>query len=654
MSTAARLWALILCFVVALAVPAFASTSQASSRPSAAPASAVPGSAAPPIAERSAGRVRLDGMPEVAAGGEHSCGIREAGSLWCWGRNNYGQIGIGKATADVVSPTQVSSRSDWAKVTGGGASTCAIRVKALYCWGLNHRGQIGDETRTVRTSPTRVAADKNWRSVSMGFFHTCAIRTNNRLWCWGDNSAGQLGKGDTKQSLQRSKLKGRWTTVSAGGWTTCATKLNGTLWCWGRNLFGQLGIDTYADKSRPTRVGAGRKWRQVAVSWTHTCGLAGAMVRCWGRNNTGQLGTGGTVGSPKPRRVSGRHPATTLGVAEGSSCLVDTGRRLWCWGDNRYGQTGGAGNTTPTPTRRAGSYTSVSGGYLHLCAATGDASVCWGLNERGQLGDGQAVDSKVPRISTPSPAARRGPYSFRLASYNVLGNGHSRPYAHDDRFGPSRMRAEWTAQSLITGGIDVVGVQEPTAGQLAGILTAAKGRYAAFPGPEKGDLGVETSILWDTRKFEALRTMTIRTQFIARELPRPIVKLRHRATGRKFWVMNVHNAPWDYQKKRNQATAVQIEKLKELEETGLPVFYVGDFNEKKTILCKVLRRTGLESPAGGRINREGDCVLPRQRMRVDWIFGSKAVNWSGFSYSRPPLVRLSTDHWVPVVNVEVP
>ena len=69
-----------------------------------------------------------------------------------------------------------------------------------------------------------------------GFFHTCAIRTNQTLWCWGDNSNGQLGQANTKQSLKRQQVPGKWSTVSAGGWTTCGTKTNGTLWCWGRNL----------------------------------------------------------------------------------------------------------------------------------------------------------------------------------------------------------------------------------------------------------------------------------------------------------------------------------------------------------------------------------------------------------------------------------
>lgn len=145
----------------------------------------------------------------------------------------------------------------------------------------------------------------------------------------------------------------------------------------------------------------------------------------------------------------------------------------------------------------------------------------------------------------------------------------------------------------------MAGLQEPWAGQLQAILTAARGRYAAFPDPAEGDLAVESPLLWDTRRYEATRKTVIRTQFIRRVMPRPVVRLRDKATGRQFWVMNIHNAPWDYQEKRNRATAAQIAKIQELEESGLPVFYVGDFNEKKTIDRGDPRRHGCGEPGQG-------------------------------------------------------
>ena len=185
---------------------------------------------------------------------------------------------------------------------------------------------------------------------------------------------------------------------------------------------------------------------------------------------------------------------------------------------------------------------------------------------------------------------------------NVLGNNHSRPFADADQFGPSRVRADWTAQALLNNGVDVVGIQEPDAGQLATILQAAGGRYASFPTPAMGDLRAESSILWDTDRFTLVKSRTIESQFIRRTLKRPMVELEDNASGREFWVMNVHNAPWEYQKLRNKAVKVQIEKINSLGAKGLPVFYLGDFNEKKTILCKVLTKTGLLSASGGRLS----------------------------------------------------
>ncbi len=265
-------------------------------------------------------------MPEVAAGGEHSCGIRGNGTLWCWGRNNYGQIGNGKTGADVPAPLQVGTLTDWAKVTGGGASTCAIRTnKALYCWGLNHRGQIGDQTRKVRATPTRVPGASTWRSVSMGFFHTCAIRTNKTLWCWGDNSAGQLGQGTTKQSLKRQQVPGKWSTVSAG-------RLDDL-----RHQDQRIALVLGPQPVRPARHRFVR--RQVASHPGREVRRPGGRSRCPGptpaaappaarcaagdATRTGSSAPATPPAAPARRSSTGGHTAVSIGVAEGTSCLVD-------------------------------------------------------------------------------------------------------------------------------------------------------------------------------------------------------------------------------------------------------------------------------------------------------------------------------------------
>lgn len=602
---------------------------------------------------------RAPAVRRVAAGGEHSCEIRGDRTLWCWGRNTYGQLGLDRTGPGTAIPEQVGGSTAWATVSAGGASTCATRTDAsLWCWGVNHRGQLGDGTRDVRLEPTRVAG-RQWKQVSTGWFHTCATRADSTLWCWGDDSAGQLGVPGDQDRTTPTRVPGAdWKRVSVNGWSTCAVKGDGSLWCWGRNLFGQLGVGDNRDRAEPTRVGTGATWSGVSVSWTHACARTGAgAVSCWGRGDQGQLGTGALAGSTSPVAVAGGHVAKRVAVGEGSSCLIDDAQRRWCWGSDVYGQLGDGsapGGSSPVPVVGPGTWTDLSLGWLHGCARTSEGQrACVGNDERGQTAVPGTAARQAPSTSPTTVTRREGPLSFRIATFNTVGNGHTRPYAHDDQLAPARMRAEWTARALRTLDADVVGVQEQTAEQLAAILAAGEGEYASFQTPASGDLGVESALLWRRDVWKPVERTVIRTQFISRELDRPVVLLEHRATGRRIWVMAVHNAPWEYQAKRDKAVRAQLARINELEATGVPVFYVGDMNEKETIVCKVMAGTTLRSATGGRY-ADGRCTPPRGTMRVDWLFGPGDATWDGYAPSRIPLVRLATDHWVPVSRVTLP
>ena len=250
-------------------------------------------------------------------------------------------------------------------------------------------------------------------------------------------------------------------------------------------------------------------------------------------------------------------------------------------------------------------------------------------------------------------AEARDPLSFRIATFNVLGNVHTEPYAHDDGFAPARIRAEWTADLLRQlGSPDVLGTQEADAGQLEDILRATGGRYDAWPGTAVPG-GVQQSLLWRSDVWKATQKDTITIPFIRFQRAQPVVKLQNVQTGRSIWVMNVHNAPRDYQKQRNQALAIEIAKIKELRDTGLPVFIVGDFNEKTNAFCKIVGKTDLHTPMGGTANRHS-CDPPARQMRIDWIFGGADVSFDQFSMDRSPLKRWVNDHLVPVASVTIP
>jgi alpha-tubulin suppressor-like RCC1 family protein/endonuclease/exonuclease/phosphatase family metal-dependent hydrolase len=671
MSTLSRWAAALTVLVVALGGPALAGATPSAG---ASALQATAGAATAKVSTKTLGepstvarRTQLGiRVRSISAGGEHTCAVGTDSSLWCWGRNTYGQLGIKRSGPYAVAPEQLGGRTaKWKQVSAGGASTCAIRQDgSLWCWGVNHRGQLGTGNTTSTDRPKRVGTSKKWKSVSVGYSHTCAIRQDGSLWCWGENNSGQLGTKSKSSPKKPAKVgKGPWKKVAVGGWHTCAIKKqDGSLWCWGRNGFGQVGNGGYGDVRKPARIG-NDGWRSVAVSWTHTCGITkSGEARCWGRNLEGQLGDGTTTVSPVPRTVAGQPTPSQIAVNEGTSCLLSSAKSVWCWGSNSYGAFGEGALPDSARARKAkrlGGLHGLSSGWLHSCAIdSGQHPVCWGNNERGQTGvvppELAAPTAARATRRTPAAAQRKdGALDVVIASMNALGNGHSRPYADADHFAPARVRAEWTFEAADALGASVVGLQEPTAEQLESIVTAGDGAWEVYPTPDEGDRRVESPLAWRTDQWEAVEKTTIRTQFINRQLARPVVKLRHRVTGREMYVINVHNAPWQYQAKRNAAVKVELAKIQELEATGLPVFFVGDMNEKRTIVCKVLTQTGLVSPGGGRIAADGSCVTPKV-MRVDWIFGPATATYTGFTHSRHSMVRLVTDHWVPVVRATIP
>lgn len=606
---------------------------------------------------------RRAGMGAISSGGEHTCQLPGDGSLLCWGRNSFGQLGDGKKGTQTPNAQRVTQGKPWRRVSAGGGSTCGIKKnQRLFCWGVNHRGQLGDGSDKPRLRPTVIAKNKKWTAVDASWFNTCGITAQTRLYCWGDNAAGQLGDGSKVKQRSKPGLvkKGKnWTSVSVGSRFVCATKKNGALYCWGGNLFGQLGLGSYAGKSKPARVGTSSNWAEVSTSWTHTCARnTSGGVFCWGRNTFGQVGDGTVTTTPTPHQVGGSLKAVDITTTEGASCAIDDKARVQCWGNNAYGVIGdGTKPFTTSPEPGPADMREIDGGWRHVCGITTSGSAtCWGQNDRAQLGNGTLTSSPSPTEVEPLPPADpAGVTDFRIATVNALGNGHTRPYAGDDSYAPATTRMSWMADQLDNSAIDIMGLQESNADQTAHLIKASRNTWDVYPRPEAGDDAAEAALAWRTSVWELVDASTMMNQFISKELPRPIVKLRHKVTGKEIYVINVHNAPWDYVYKRNKATNVQLAKINELRATGTPVFYVGDFNEKREILCKVLGKTDLVSPAGGAYDpATGRCTNPPNRMRVDWIFGSPEASYSNFEYTRPPLLSLVTDHNMALVDVRLP
>ena len=217
------------------------------------------------------------------ASSSHVAAIKTDGTLWTWGRNFDGQLGLGTSGnyANRSSPVQVGTLSNWSFVSTGNAHTAAVKNDGtLWTWGWNQYGQLGLGNTTNRSSPVQVGALTNWLWVAAGSFHTVAIKTNGTLWAWGGNGYGQLGLGDTtdRSSPVQVGALTNWLRVSAGYTATIAIKTDGTLWTWGRNVTGELGLGDTTDRSSPVQVGALTNWITVAAGSNAMIAIAGKDV----------------------------------------------------------------------------------------------------------------------------------------------------------------------------------------------------------------------------------------------------------------------------------------------------------------------------------------------------------------------------------------
>jgi alpha-tubulin suppressor-like RCC1 family protein len=190
----------------------------------------------------------------------HTCGVTTGSRAFCWGSNDYGQLGNG-TTTQRLTPVAVAGGLTFRHVsvgTGHYPFTCGVTTtNRAYCWGRNNYGQLGDSTTAARrVRPSPVVGGREFRQVDAGYFHACGETTDNRAFCWGNNVYGQLGDGTTTQRLVPVAVAGghSFNQVSAGGYHTCGKNSVGVAYCWGYGFFAQLGNGTTSTRPSPTPV----------------------------------------------------------------------------------------------------------------------------------------------------------------------------------------------------------------------------------------------------------------------------------------------------------------------------------------------------------------------------------------------------------------
>lgn len=365
----------------------------------------------------------------VATGQYHTVLRASDGTVWTWGYNANGQLGIG-STTQKKAPTQVTTLTGVSHVAAGPSHSAALKSNGtVWTWGYNANGRLGDGTTTQRTSPVQVSGLTSVTAIACGDAFCLAVKTNGTVWSWGLNTNGQLGDGTVTQRtapVQVSGLTGA-ASVSAGSSHSVCVKTDGTVWSWGLNSNGQLGDGSTTQRLAPVAVSVLTSVSTVASSLVSNRALeSNGTVWAWGSNASGQLGDGTTTQRTTPVQITGLSGAAAIGggAAHGLGATSDT--LAWAWGANASGQVGDGSTTARTSPVQVPGLTTITlvatGGGDHSIAITSDGIVwAWGRNNYGQVGDGTTLGRLSPVqlsepnynwfVATPTMAPATGTYS---------------------------------------------------------------------------------------------------------------------------------------------------------------------------------------------------------------------------------------------------
>jgi alpha-tubulin suppressor-like RCC1 family protein len=351
-------------------------------------------------------------LSDLSAGKDFTCAVSEGSRVYCWGAGESGQLGNG-SNSDSAVPVEVSGLGDISidKIESGQSHACLLTDQGkMLCWGANEHGQLGDATTMDSPVPVKVSViSEEVFQMALGEDFTC-VMIYKGVKCWGGNAYGQLGNGTMIDSILPVEPKGPFENIrniSAGKYSACLEDAWGKVFCWGDNSYGQLGNGTTLAGSTPAAVkGLGDVYDVLSVGINHTCaGARSRDLQCWGANSAGQLGDGTTADRRTAVYVRLLEGVEIMEAGDAITCIMTVSYTMACWGDHHSGVLGrplcsslGSFCSEPVyfwnpPIPPA--FFSLGNAHVCMLSIYGDL-FCWGSNTHGQLGDGTKVNRESP------------------------------------------------------------------------------------------------------------------------------------------------------------------------------------------------------------------------------------------------------------------
>ena len=344
---------------------------------------------------------------DIDLGDYSACAVEETGKGYCWGINNGGQNGSGSSDFKFTNPQEIININEGiSEISLSELHACAISKDGkVYCWGVNLQGQLGREGNGS-TSPVQVTGLTNAVDITANGSFSCAVFSDGTVKCWGDNERGTLGNGETSDSSTPVDVQiSNVTQISAGSAHVCAIINDGTVKCWGDNQYNQLGDISLEMSNIPVTVDGITNAVSISGGEYHSCAvLASGEIKCWGESLYELLGNPFDPYSSTPVEALIFREAKTVSAGSSHTCAIMSDGGAACWGYNDAGQlgtgwtSGGSFEKYPLDVRNIiPNVLAISTGDSFTCAVLTDNTVkCWGKNDYGQLGQGNTDLSTYP------------------------------------------------------------------------------------------------------------------------------------------------------------------------------------------------------------------------------------------------------------------